>query len=344
MIRGSPRTPNADRASVEERFSDNESLLIDMIDRALGLAMILTAVLLAPTAGAEPAVRFLAIGDVPYSESEYELLAALLETELRQPPAFLVHVGDIKSGGAPCTDQAFARVADLFQKLRVPVLYTPGDNEWTDCHRRRAGGFDPRERLTRLRQMFYDEGSVLRLDQLGAEANDPSHPENYYVLFNRVLFAAVHLVGSHNNLRPSKEASLTEHLKRSEANRAHLERVAAVAKAEDASSLVLLFHANPGFEASSPPRGYGPFAESLAALLGQFQGPVLAVHGDTHRFRFDQPLHDPSHGGVLRRFFRLEVPGSPMVAGVRVSVDPTADQPFAVELAPADARERLIVE
>ena len=60
--------------------------------------------------------------------------------------------------------------ADLFRSLPVPVLYTPGDNEWTDCHRRRAGGFDPRERLTRLRQMFYDESSVLRLDQLGAEA------------------------------------------------------------------------------------------------------------------------------------------------------------------------------
>ncbi len=315
-----------------------------MIDRAVGLAMLLASVLLAPTAGAEPAVRFFAIGDVPYSESEYELLAALLERELRRSPAFLVHVGDIKSGSAPCTDQAFARIADLFQSLPVPVLYTPGDNEWTDCHRRRAGGFDPRERLMRLRRLFYVEGSVLRLDELGAEANDPSHPENYYLLFNGVLFAAVHLVGSHNNLTPNNEAALTEHLERAEANRGHLERVAAVAKAEDASSLVLLFHANPGFEASSPPRGYGPFAESLAALLGQFQGPVLAVHGDTHRFRFDQPLRDPGHGGVLRRFVRLEVPGSPIVAGVRVSVDPAADQPFAVELAPADARERLIAE
>jgi hypothetical protein len=330
--------------NVGERPSDDKSLLTDMIDRVLGLAMLLASALLAPTAGAEPAVRFLAIGDVPYSESEYDLLAALLETELRRSPAFLVHVGDIKSGSAPCTDQAFARIADLFQSLPVPVLYTPGDNEWTDCHRRRAGGFDPRERLTRLRQIFYDEGPVLRLDQLGAEANDPSYPENYYLLVNGVLFAAVHLVGSHNNLTPGKEASLTEHLERSEANRAHLERIAAVAKAEDATSLVLLFHANPGFEASSPPRGYGPFAESLASLLRQFQGPVLAVHGDTHRFRFDQPLRDPGHGGVLRRFFRLEVPGSPMVAGVRVGVDPTADQPFAVELAPADARERLIVE
>ena len=35
------------------------------------------------------------------------------------------------------------------------VVYTPGDNEWTDCHRRSNGGYDPLERLGKIRQLFY---------------------------------------------------------------------------------------------------------------------------------------------------------------------------------------------
>ena len=31
--------------------------------------------------------------------------------------------------------------------LRGPVIYTPGDNEWTDCHRVNNGGYNPLERL-----------------------------------------------------------------------------------------------------------------------------------------------------------------------------------------------------
>ena len=27
------------------------------------------------------------------------------------------------------------------------LIYTPGDNEWTDCHRLLAGAYDPLERL-----------------------------------------------------------------------------------------------------------------------------------------------------------------------------------------------------
>ena len=35
------------------------------------------------------------------------------------------------------------------------MIYVPGDNEWTDCHRANNGGYDPLERLAFLRAMFY---------------------------------------------------------------------------------------------------------------------------------------------------------------------------------------------
>ena len=38
----------------------------------------------------------------------------------------------------------------------MPLLYTPGDNEWTDCHRPAAGRYNPLERLDAVRATFFD--------------------------------------------------------------------------------------------------------------------------------------------------------------------------------------------
>jgi hypothetical protein len=157
-----------------------------------------------------------------------------------------------------------------------------------------------------------------------------------------VLFAGVHAVGSRNNLVSNDPDALEEYQARSEANRRHLERVAAAADKAEASAIVLLFHANPGFESPSPPRGYGPFFADLERLLASFSGPILAIHGDTHRYKLDHPLRDAETGAESLRFTRLEVPGSPRVAGVWVTVDPVAPEPFSTDLAYPDARQGLI--
>jgi hypothetical protein len=65
--------------------------------------------------------------------------------------AFAVHVGDIKSGSSPCTDELFLREKERFEDSANPLAYVPGDNEWTDCERT---GYEPVERLERLREIF----------------------------------------------------------------------------------------------------------------------------------------------------------------------------------------------
>jgi hypothetical protein len=43
-----------------------------------------------------------------------------------------------------------------FNALPHPLIYTPGDNEWTDCHEgRNVAGLDPLERLAKLRTVFF---------------------------------------------------------------------------------------------------------------------------------------------------------------------------------------------
>jgi len=308
------------------------------ISRRLSTLVLALALVLGAEVQAAPALRFLAVGDIPYFPGEDLLLESFLAEELPRDAAFLVHVGDIKRGSAPCTEAALGRAAGIFRQQPVPVVFTPGDNEWTDCRLEAAGGYDPEERLALLRRLYYGDAQVLRLAELDVVTPDPAYPENYRFARAGVVFVTLHVVGSRNNLQ---RGASTEYEARSAANRRHLRAATAAAKAEGAKAMVLLFHANPGLEKTPAPPGYGPLHEDLRHLLREFPGPVLAIHGDTHRYRFDQPLRDPSTGAPEPRFTRLEVPGSPVVGAVWVSIDPEAPEPFTVRLTYPNARDWL---
>jgi hypothetical protein len=80
------------------------------------------------------------IGDTPYGDEQLASFPALVESINEDPKVRLaVHLGDIKSGSTRCDDSYFATIAEHFSDLRDPLVYTPGDNEWTDCHRPNNG-------------------------------------------------------------------------------------------------------------------------------------------------------------------------------------------------------------
>jgi hypothetical protein len=56
--------------------------------------------------------------------------------------------------------------------------------------------------------------------------------------------------------------------------------------------------------------------------------PVICIHGDSHYYRIDKPLKDIS-GKTFMHFTRMEVFGSPNVAGVTVTVDPKDSEVFS---------------
>ncbi|MBI3533710.1 MAG: hypothetical protein HY068_14780 [Burkholderiales bacterium] len=107
---------------------------------------------LAGTLAAQP-VSFGLFGDMPYSRWEREQLPALLNEMKREPLAFVVHDGDFKSGGTVCSDEVFLDMLGVFQSSYHPLVFVPGDNEWTDCHRKNNGSYDPLERLAKLREV-----------------------------------------------------------------------------------------------------------------------------------------------------------------------------------------------
>ena len=87
-------------------------------------------------ASAQDAFSFVVIGDTPYNAADEAMLAEALPKIKEGAYPFVIHIGDYKGGRAPCTDEHDMRHRALIEELKpIPVFYTPGDNEWTDCDR-----------------------------------------------------------------------------------------------------------------------------------------------------------------------------------------------------------------
>ncbi len=281
--------------------------------------------------GGPPSVRFFAVGDLPYGPSEVGPFKALLDAAAALHPPFIAHLGDIKAGSTPCTDANLHEIAGIFRALPVPVAYTPGDNEWTDCHRPAAGGLDPRVRLARVRAVFFGDPTVLRLAALGAVPAAKAFPEIYAFQIDAVAFISLHIVGSNNGFSDNDLTAAADFAAREAAHTAFLNRVLESAKVRNIQALVLMIQANPLFDRGQGPSGFRGFKQQLVAAMERFAGPVLVLHGDTHRFRHDRPLIDPVRGTPFERLVRIEVPGSPVVGGVWITVDPSAAEPILAD-------------
>lgn len=290
----------------------------------------LLTLLLAASVGAEPAeeVRFFATGDVPYFDTALPRYRQLLELARGEAPDFIVHVGDIKRSSAPCTDQTYHAIRTLFSDQLVPVLYTPGDNDWADCHRESAGGYEPTERLATLRKLFFRDPEVLRLNGWRAVHQKAPFVENVRFVHRGVLFVTLHVVGSHNNRRPESRKAMAEFRQRDHANRHFLKDSLGVARGREVKAVVILFHADPRFELTRPEAAFKGTLDGLNELLKGTSVPVLLVHGDSHEKRIDHPITDAA-GNPLTRFTRLEVPGAPDIKGILVGVHPQSKEPFS---------------
>ncbi len=316
------------------------------------LARILTAVALglactgAPAqAGTQEATtpfHFVALGDLPYGPpaQSYPAYRQLIERINLNRPTFSIHVGDIKSGSSVCSDEEFERQLEHFQLFAGPVVYTPGDNEWTDCHRGNNGGFDPLERLASLRRLFFGGSGSLGQSPLVLERQSQLMPvfaryvENQRWHHQGVGFATVHIVGSNNALESRSSQAAAEFFERDQANVAWIKAAFDWAQAQQARALVLAFQADV-FETRSAFEdfpGWSGFKRSIEATLlplaVQWGKPVLVIHGDSHQFRVDQPF--VLRKVPLRNITRLIVPGASDVRAVRVEV--RASGQFGFEL------------
>lgn len=297
-------------------------------------------------------------GDMPYARNgdTAPRLTAVLQSINQSNIAFSIYDGDIKDGSSKCSDDVYTDALKMFSTLAKPLIYIPGDNEWTDCHRLNNGGYDNLERLSHIRRVMFPNMNSLGQQQMPLErqgALGQKFVEN--VLFTRgaVVFAGLNVPGSNNNLvldtkdcsdksaRDAKQcdADNAEYLERDTANVQWLERTFQEAKQQSAKGIVLVFQADPGFDLpetegvdeskASRVRGYQNFMAAVIKQTEQFSGQVLLVHGDTHFFKIDKPIYGAAK--MLTNLTRLQTFGSPHLHWVKVTVDPTSHNVFQIQ-------------
>lgn len=296
-------------------------------------------------------------GDMPYAKAgDLPKMKALLDDINASDIAFSLYDGDIKDGSSKCTDDVYTDAVKMFDSLRKPTVYIPGDNEWTDCHRTNNGGYNNLERLDHIRKtmMTSDESyGQARLKLIRQGTPGQIYSENIRFSHGGIIFVGLNIPGSNNNfVHDDKEctrksartpadcaAGNAEYRARDAANIAWMDAAFAEARQAKAPGIVLVFQADPGFDLPETEDvnertlpdvdAYTKFLDAVMAHAGTYDGQILLVHGDTHVFKVDKPLRDPMN--VIPNITRVQTFGSPQIHWVRVGVDPTSRNVFSIQ-------------
>lgn len=283
----------------------------------MGLAIAMTLWLASSPANAQSAQQFLFIGDLPYSSGQAKRLTEVIGPAIKKARfPFLVHYGDFKGGGIPCSEAgtraAYKQITGLMsgaagQPALGPVFYTPGDNDWTDCDRlfRHTGPGGSKSELAQLdllRRVFYLE-FPLQLDKEWQFSRQSLYPENMAWRSGKIQFGTVHLVGTNNGrlqIRMDDVAvALARVAARDQANRAWLNEVFDRARnfRNPADAVIITTQADVSDPDESAPcrlanqmscDAFADFRAQLAKHAVACKKPVLLVHGDTGPYCLDK--------------------------------------------------------
>lgn len=288
---------------------------------------------------------FALIGDLGYVPGE-EAWTENLFFEISGDAAlsFVVHDGDLSSPRFGCTDDMVQRRLAQFNAIPHPVIYTPGDNEWTDCHDENGiKGGNPLERLAKVRQAFFQADHslgkrTLPLLRQSKSAEYSKFRENVRWDFGGVTFVTLHVTGSNNGLgrTPDDDAEYEE---RNKANKSWLSQAFAHARTANSRAIMIVQQANmwpewPPFSGKpGTPSGFTDLRNLLEQEATAFRRPVVLVHGDSHYFRIDNPYRKSGQAGrrpppSLENFLRVETFGTPNHHWLHVTVEPSDPNVF----------------
>lgn len=292
------------------------------------------------------------IGDQHYDAKSVAQFPNIMADMNRANLAFVVHVGD---NGTPSYDSCKLETHGIrrgeFNQSRHPFVFTPGDNDWTDCHE--AGMPGAMESLAKVREVFFqgDRSLGQRTMPVVRQSSTPryaSYRENSRWTQGVVVFVTLHMPGSNNNRGRTPEMD-AEYVERNAANIEWMLKAFEYAKQNNSKALMILTQANPRFEDALPERrknalsirppskkasGYDDFRAALQRETLAYDKPVVLVHGDTHYFRIDKPMviDDKSggrRGAIVEHFTRVELFGYPEAHWVRATVDPSDPNVFS---------------
>jgi len=306
------------------------------IPHAIKLNLIALAFIFYGSAQAE-AFKFVALGDMPYSQpADFVRFERLIKVINSKKNAFSIFVGDTKSGDTPCTNEHVQKMTGYFNSFTSPLIYSIGDNEWTDCHRILAGAYDPLERLEHIRTSQFNSNNSFGKSKLKLQRQADVMPifstyvENSLWIRDNFLFVNVHIPGSNNNLGRDEESN-KEYALRNQANLAWINHAYDLAKEKAYAGIIFAFQADIFYSAETANGSNSGYRETVATFRERSENlpiPILLIHGDSHQLKIDNPLLG-SKKKALENVYRLEVMGADRVQAVEVQVDSRESSPFS---------------
>jgi hypothetical protein len=307
-------------------------------------------------------------GDMPYGTDREPAYERLIADVNAYHPLFGAHIGDTKSGSTRCDDSQATKTLGYFSRFQIPIIYSIGDNEWTDCLRTNNGAYDPLGRLSLIRRTFFSTNETLGATAMTVtrQSDDPAYrlySENAMVVVGPAVFVSIHMPGSNNNLEYKTAQGNPnpfydndkEYTARNAANLAWLRAAFRAARDNRSYGLVILTQANvfESFMSTSTGSTHSGFADFVSVLREEtqkFDGQVVMVSGDSHYMRIDKPLTktypgctsaqgactaiatpSESPGDRIYNFTRVEVPGDGDVHWIVAHVRLNKQNPFAFE-------------
>lgn len=263
----------------------------------------------------------------------------------RQHLAFSAHDGDLKDGSSRCSDDKYYDFKASLNTLEAPAVFTPGDNEWTDCDRASAGPYDANERLAFERRVLFSTPYSLGQRRARLEVQHAPYVENRRWTAGGVTYVTLNVQGSCNNLC-GDAPDPSEYAARNAADLEWLHGAFDSARRQRSAAVMVIWQADPGWDGSDAtraptrdpmtlaetdgqPDGYRDLLTALRDETVAFRRPVALVHGDSHSFRIDKPLLD-AKGQRLENFTRVETFGDHQENGnndvhwLKVTVDPSS--------------------
>jgi hypothetical protein len=300
-------------------------------------------------------------GDTPYNTLGRAQYPDLLDDINVSHVAFSVFDGDLKAGGdGPCSNNLYLNALSNFNTLKKPLVWLPGDNDWTDCWGRYGPSTlpysDPLERLNFERTLFASTSQSLGQKTLTLTRQSDAYPENVRWKFGPVVYLGLNVQGSNDNYpypgvdgetRSDAEIAVqrAEEVARKAANIEWLREGFAYAERVRAKGVMVIWQADLNFNNEqhlTDTRSWDAFPDYVNALRSNtlaFRGQVALVHGDSHYFKVDKPINGPSDG-VLANFTRVETFGARNTHWVSARIDPTDSNLFVFEprIVPENAR------
>ena len=281
-------------------------------------------------------------GDLPYSAEQAAVIPNLIADMNSQDLAFTAHDGDLRQGsGSPnCADGSiYTRALGYLASLSAPAIFTPGDNDWTDCDRKSLGanGRNSLQELDNERALFFSTPHTLGQTQFLQEvqstptckgfgsANGNSGPnsdvkqpqtatytdvpcvENRRWIVGRVVYATINIQGSCNNLCDDYPDPV-EYAARNAADIQWMKDTFATAVAQNCVAVMFITQADPGFDDTDGTRAPTRNASTLVEddkdkLTDGFHDFLVALRAQV--IAFGKPVayvHGDSH------YFRIDKP------------------------------------